>query len=108
MNTRQKMIGLAAVPLAGLLAVGGTALAQTAGASAGTPASTRVVQQAAIHRAGETRQVHAVKTEDKPAQQRLHERGRDRETRGDHREARTADHTMDRHGDGSQAERGDR
>jgi len=104
MNTRQKMIGLAAVPLAGLLAVGGTALAQTAGASAGTPASTRVVQQAAIHRAGETRQVHAVKTEDKPAQ----ERSRDRETRGDHREARTADHTMDRHGDGSQAERGDR
>lgn len=104
MNTRQKMIGLAALPLAGLLAVGGTALAQTAGASAGTPASTRVVQQAAIHRAEETRQVHAVKTEDKPAQ----ERSRDRETHGDHREARTADHTMDRHGDGSQAERGDR
>jgi hypothetical protein len=104
MNTRQKMIGLAALPLAGLLAMGGTALAQTAGASAGTPASTRVVQQAAIHRAEDTRPVHAVKTEDKPAQ----ERSRDHETRGDHREARSPDRSMDRHGDSSQAERADR
>jgi len=94
MNTRQKMIGLAALPLAGLLAMGGTALAQTAGASAGAPASTRVV--------------HAVKADDKPVQQRLHERERDRETRGDHREARSADRGMDRHSDGSQAERADR
>jgi hypothetical protein len=106
MNTRLKMIGLA-LPLAGLLAMGGTALAQMAGASAGTPASTRVVQQAAIHRAGEISPAHAVKTEDKPAQQRLQERERDHETRGDHHEARTADHMTDRNHD-SHAERADR
>jgi hypothetical protein len=47
MNTRQKIIGLAALPLAGLLAAGGTAVAQ----ASGSPADTQVVQQAVIHRA---------------------------------------------------------
>lgn len=49
MNTRAMITGLAALPLAGLPSVGGVALAQTAGA----PAGTRVVQQAAMHQAGD-------------------------------------------------------
>jgi hypothetical protein len=49
MNTRTKIMGLAALPLAGLLATGGVAMAQ----GAGTPAGTQVVQQAAIHKAGD-------------------------------------------------------
>jgi hypothetical protein len=52
-----KVIGLAALPLAGLLATGGAALAQTAG----TPAGTQVVQQAAVHKAGDPCPEHAVK-----------------------------------------------
>ena len=43
MNTKQKIMALAALPLAGLLASGGVAAAQTAGA----PSGTHVVQQAA-------------------------------------------------------------
>ena len=43
MNTKQKIMALAALPLAGLLASGGVAAAQTAGA----PSGTQVVQQAA-------------------------------------------------------------
>lgn len=41
MNTRYKIMGLAALPLAGLLAAGGVAMAHTAG----TPTGTQVVQQ---------------------------------------------------------------
>ena len=58
MNTRMKMMGLAALPLAGLLATGGVAMAQGAGA----PAGTQVVQQAAIHKAGDPCPQHVVKT----------------------------------------------
>lgn len=108
MNTRQKMMGLAALPLAGLLATGGVALAQTTGPSAGTPAGTRVVQQAVVHRAGEPCPVHAVKTAAEPSQQRLQARDGDREACGDHQQARTADRMMDRHRDDSHAERADR
>ena len=43
MNSKQKIMALAALPLAGLLASGGVAAAQTAGA----PPGTQVVQQAA-------------------------------------------------------------
>ncbi len=49
MNTRAKIMGLAALPLAGLLSAGGVALPQTAG----TPSGTQVVQQAAVHQAGD-------------------------------------------------------
>jgi hypothetical protein len=45
MNMKQKIMALAALPLAGLLASGGVAAAQTAGA----PSGTQVVQQAAAH-----------------------------------------------------------
>ena len=45
MNTKQKIMALAALPLAGLLASGGVAAAQTAGA----PSGTQVVQQAVAH-----------------------------------------------------------
>ncbi len=57
MNTRQKIMGLAALPLAGLLATGGVAMAQTAG----TPAGTQVVRQAVTHRAGDPCPEHAAK-----------------------------------------------
>ncbi len=43
--TRQKMMALAAVPVAAVLAGGGVAIAQTAGA----PAGAAVVQQAGVH-----------------------------------------------------------
>ena len=61
MSTRAKMMGLAALPLAELLSVGGAALAQTAASPAGAPAGTRVVQQAVIHKAGDPCPEHAVK-----------------------------------------------
>jgi hypothetical protein len=48
MNTKQKMMALAALPLAGLLASGGVAAAQTAGSAPGT----EVVQQAAARSGG--------------------------------------------------------
>ena len=48
MNTRQKIMGLAALPLAGLLATGGVALAQ----GTGSPAGAQVVQQAVTQRTG--------------------------------------------------------
>jgi hypothetical protein len=63
MRTRMKVMGLAALPLAGLLATGGAALAQTAG----TPAGTQVVQQAAVHKAGDPCPQHAVKVTARPA-----------------------------------------
>ena len=59
MNTRAKIMGLAALPLAGLLSVGGVALAQTGG----TPASTQVVQQAAVHKAGDPCPEHVGKAD---------------------------------------------
>ncbi len=37
MNTRRKIMGLAALPLAGLLATGGVAMAQSAGAPSSSP-----------------------------------------------------------------------
>jgi len=69
-----KVMGLAALPLAGLLATGGAALAQTAG----TPVGTQVVQQTAVHKAGDPCPVHAVKA---TAQQA---RDRDRDGNCDH------------------------
>lgn len=108
MNTRMKIMGLAALPLAGLLATGGVALAQTAGPSAGTPAGTSVVKQVVPPRAGEPCPLHAVKTTAQPVQQRLQVRDRDCGTCGDHQQARTADRTMDQHRDGSCDELADR
>jgi hypothetical protein len=57
MNTKQKIMGLAALPLAGLLVTGGVAMAQGAGA----PAGTQVVQQAAVHKTGDPCLEHVVK-----------------------------------------------
>ena len=56
MNTKQKIMALAALPLAGLLASGGVAAAQTAGA----PSGTQVVQQAATRQAGDPGCGHVV------------------------------------------------
>lgn len=100
MNTRAKFMGLAALPLAGLLATGGAALAQTAG----TPASTQVVQQAAVHRAGDPCPQHAVKA---VAQQ---VRDRDRDGNCDHpaqATRTTAVTTAHSHHDGNCAGHGD-
>jgi hypothetical protein len=75
MNTKQKIMGLAALPLAGLLATGGAALAQGAGA----PASTQVVQQATAHRAGDPCSAHPAKlAAQQPCdQQRMRDRDHD-------------------------------
>jgi hypothetical protein len=117
MNTRAKIMGLAALPLAGLLATGGAALAQTAG----TPASTQVVQQAAVHKAGNPCPEHAVKTAAqqaaKPCPQHAVKtvaqqvRDRDRDGNCDHpaQAARaTAVTTAHSHHDGNCAGHGDR
>ena len=56
MNTKQKIMVLAALPLAGLLASGGVAVAQTAGA----PSGTQVVQQAANRDTGDPGCGHVV------------------------------------------------
>jgi hypothetical protein len=98
MNTRAKIMGLAALPLAGLLATGGVALAQTAG----TPAGTQVVQQAVTHRAGDPCPEHAAKTVTQQGDQ-LRVRDRDCGTCGDHQAqtAQTADRTMEHARDGS-------
>lgn len=77
MRTRMKITGLAALPLAGLLVTGGAALAQTAG----TPAGTQVVQQAAVQRTAKPCPPHAVKVAVKPVQQ---QQVRDRDCR-DHK-----------------------
>ena len=90
MNTRAKIMGLAALPLAGLLATGGVAVAQTAG----TPAGTQVVRQAVMHRAGDPCPEHAVQVATQ-AQDRLRVRDRDCGTCGDQQQAQTADRTMD-------------
>ena len=66
MNTRQKIIGLAALPLAGLLAAGGTAVAQ----ASGSPAGTHVVQQRVIYRAVEPGPSYSVTGDTHPACQR--------------------------------------
>lgn len=58
MNTRQKIMGLAALPLAGLLATGGVALAQ----GTGSPAGAQVVHQAVMQRTGNPAPVHPVRT----------------------------------------------
>ena len=73
MNTRAKMMGLAALPLAGLLATGGVAMAQ----AGGTPAGTQVVQQAVTHRAGDPCPRHAVETAAQSARQQQQVRDRD-------------------------------
>lgn len=98
MNTRAKIMGLAALPLAGLLAGGGVALAQTAG----TPAGTQVVQQSVTHRAGDPGPQHAVKVATQ--QTRDQQRVRDRDgSCGVHqaRTAQTAHRTMEHARDGS-------
>jgi hypothetical protein len=73
MNTRAKIMGLAALPLAGLLATGGVAMAQTAG----TPAGAQLVQQAVAHRAGDPCPKHAVTVTTHRACQRQQARDRD-------------------------------
>ena len=87
MNTRYKIMGLAALPLAGLLATGGVAMAHTAGA----PAGTQVVQQAAVHRAGDPCPDHPATTQ----QDRLQLRDRDRDGSCDRQQAQAATRTMD-------------
>lgn len=97
MNTKARMMGLAALPLAGLLAGGGVALAQTAG----TPAGTQAVQQAVTHRNGSPHPDHAMKT---TAQQtRDQQRLRERDGSCDHqaRTAQTVNRTMQHARDGS-------
>jgi hypothetical protein len=91
MNTRMKIMGLAALPLAGLLAVGG-AVAQADGAPAGAPAGTQVVQQAVVHRAGDPCPEHAVKVTARPpgGQQQARDRDRDCGTCRDDHPARAA------------------
>lgn len=106
MNTRQKIMGLAALPLAGLLAVGGTAMAQ----ASGSPAGTQVVQQAVTHRAGDPCPQPAVKVTVRPAACQLRTRDRDCGARdGRHaRAGRTAVGTMEHARDGSCARDADR
>lgn len=87
MNTRAKIMGLAALPLAGLLATGGVAMAQTAGA----PAGTQVVQQGAVHRAGDPCPDHTATTQ----QDRMQLRDRARDGSCDHQLKQTATRTMD-------------
>jgi hypothetical protein len=97
MNTRAKIMGLAALPLAGLLATGGAALAQTAGA----PSGTQVVQQAAVRQAGDPCPLHTAKA---AAQQPCdRQRVQDRDGSCDHQApaAQTAGRTMERARDGS-------
>lgn len=108
MNTRQKIMGLAALPLAGLLATGGAALAQTAGSPAGTPAGTQVVQQAAVHRAGDPCPQHTAKTAaQQPCDQ---QRIQDRDRSCDHQAQTvpTGDRTMEHARDGSCVQDADR
>ena len=91
MNTRAMIMGLAALPLAGLPSVGGVALAQTAGA----PAGTRVVQQAAMHQAGDPCPQHTAKTAVRqPCDQ---QRVQDRDRSCDHQAqiVQTADRAME-------------
>jgi hypothetical protein len=97
MNTRRKIMGLAALPLAGLLATGGVAMAQSAGA----PAGTQVVQQAVTHRAGDPCPEHAAKVATRqPCDQ---QRVRDRDGSCDHQAqtAQTGARTMEHARDGS-------
>ena len=91
MNTRQKIMGLAALPLAGLLATGGVAMAHTAG----TPAGTQVVRQAVTHRAADPCPEHAVKVAAQQARDQLQVRDRDCGTCGDRQHTQTAARTMD-------------
>jgi hypothetical protein len=91
MNTRAKIMGLAALPLAGLLATGGVAMAQ----SAGTPARTQVVQQAVTHRAGDPCPEHAATAAAQQARDQLRVRDRDCGTCGDRQHTQTATRTMD-------------
>ena len=97
MNTRAKIMGLAALPLAGLLATGGAALAQTAGA----PARTQVVQQAAVHPAGFPCPQHTAKTAVRQPcdQQRIQDR--DRSCDHQAQAVQTADRVMEHARDGS-------
>ena len=107
MNTRAKIMGLAALPLAGLLATGGVAMAQ----AAGTPAGTQVVRQAVIHKAGQPCPQHAVKVATEQAgapagttlqtRDQLRLRDRDCANCGDHQQARTGTRTMEQARDGS-------
>jgi hypothetical protein len=87
MNTRYKIMGLAALPLAGLLATGGVAMAHTAGA----PAGTQVVQQAAVHRAGDPCPDHPVTGAAQQDRLPL----RDRDGSCDRQQTQTATRTMD-------------
>jgi hypothetical protein len=93
MNTRQKIMGLAALPLAGLLATGGAALAQTTG----TPAGTQVVQQAAARTAGVPCPQHAVKAAaQQPCdQQRMRDRDPGHQAQAGQAGARMMEHARD-------------
>lgn len=100
MNTKWKITGLAALPLAGLLAAGGTALAQAPAA----PAGTQVTQQTAAHTPGVPCPRHTVSTVTKQPcdQQRMRDRDRDvnhgdQRAQGMQATPRPAEHA--RHGD---------
>jgi hypothetical protein len=93
MNTRRKVMGLAALPLAGLLATGGAALAQTTGA----PAGTQVVQQAVTRTAGVPCPRHAVKAavQQPSGQQRMRDRDCGHQAQAVQPGARTTEHVRD-------------
>jgi hypothetical protein len=110
MNTKQKIMALAALPLAGLLVSGGVAAAQTAGAAPGT----QVVQQAAARGGTDQCPGHGVTvtTGPCPAAAAQQDRDRDRDCgicRGDHASQGQAATTAARAGhDGGCGDHGDR
>jgi hypothetical protein len=85
MNTRQKIMALAALPLAGLLASGGVAAAQAAAA----PSGPQVVQQAASRGTADPCPAHGVMNATRPCPPSAAQQDRDRDRdcgtcRGDH------------------------
>jgi hypothetical protein len=109
MNTKQKIMALAALPLAGLLASGGVAAAQTAG----PPSGTQVVQQAAVRSTTGPCPEHSVTVTSRPCPTGTAQQDRDRDRdcgtcRGDHTAGGQATMTAARAGhDGSCADHAD-
>jgi hypothetical protein len=110
MNTKQKIMALAALPLAGLLASGWVAAAQTAGAAPGT----QVVQQAAARSTADPCPGHGVMSTTRPCPAAAAQQDRDRDRdcgtcRGDHVSQGQAATTATRMGhDGNCGDHGDR
>lgn len=105
MNTKWKIMGLAALPLAGLLATGGAALAQSPAA----PAGTQVAQQAAAHTSGVPCPRHTVSTATRQPcdQQRMRDRDGNCADHGT-QSARPAAHPAEHHRDGNREHHADR